>query len=122
MLATSNEDELDALQENQTWDVVLCSVMVKPIRCKWTFSIKINSDGLLNRYKAWLVALSNRREYGIDYDETFSPIAKMTTICTILATVASQSWPLFQLNVNAFLYGDLKGVYAALTRPPKCNH
>ena len=55
------------------------------------------------------MALDNRQEYGIDYEETFALVTKMTTVHTILAIVASQSWPLFQFDVkNAFLHGDLK--------------
>lgn len=85
--------------------------MVKPIGCKWAFSVKMNSDGLLNKYKTCLVALSNHQESGIDHDETFALVAKMTIVRTNLAIVASQSWPLFQLDVkNAFLHGDLKEV------------
>ena len=103
------QDELDALSQNHTWDVVPCPPFVKPIGCKWIYSIKLNSDGTLARYKARLVALGNRQEYGIDYDETFAPVAKMTTVRTLLAIAASQSWPLYQMDVkNAFLHGDLK--------------
>jgi len=103
------QEELQALQENHTWDIVSCPPTVKPIGSKWVFSIKLRSDGSLDRYKARLVALGNRQEYGIDYEETFAPVAKMTTIRTILAIAASQSWPLHQMDVkNAFLHGDLK--------------
>ena len=103
------EEELSALQQNHTWVVVPCPASVKPIGFKWVYSIKLKVDGTLDRYKARLVALGNRQEYGIDYDETFAPVAKMTTVRTILAMAASQSWPLFQFDVkNAFLHGDLK--------------
>ena len=72
-------------------------------------SIKLNPDGTLAHYKACLVALGNRQEYGIDYEETFAPVAKMTTVRTILAIAASHSWPLYQMDVkNTFLHGDLK--------------
>ena len=103
------QEELDALKVNHTWDVVPCPPSIKPIGCKWVYSIKLHSDGTLARYKARLVALGNRQEYGIDYDETFAPVAKMTTVRTILAIAASRSWPLYQMDVkNAFLHGDLK--------------
>jgi len=103
------ETELLALEENQTWDIVPCPSSVNPLGSKFVFSIKRRSDGSIDRYKARLVALGNRQEYGLDYDETFAPIAKMTTVRTILALVASQSWPLYQMDVkNVFLYGDLK--------------
>ena len=73
------------------------------------FSGKLRSDGSLDRYKARLVALGNKQEYGVDYEETFAPVAKMITVRTILAIAASQSWRLHQMNVkNAFLHGDLQ--------------
>ena len=71
--------------------------------------MKIKSDGSLDRYKARLVALGNKQEYGLNYEEPFAPVAKMTTVRTILAIASSKYWPLHQMDVkNAFLHGDLK--------------
>jgi hypothetical protein len=58
------------------------------------------------------------QEYGVDYEETFAPMAKMTTVRTIISIAASQGWPLHQMDVkNAFLHGDLKeDIY--MTPPP----
>ncbi|RVW98450.1 Retrovirus-related Pol polyprotein from transposon RE1 [Vitis vinifera] len=101
--------ELQALEENHTWDIVPCPPIVKPIGSKWVFSVKLRSDGSLDRYKARLVALGNKQEYGVDYEETFAPVAKMTTIRTILAIAASQSWQLHQMDAkNVFFHGDLQ--------------
>lgn len=112
------QEELRALQDNHTWDIVPCPPTVKPIGCKWVYSLKVRSDGTLERYKARLVALGNRQEYGVNYEETYAPVAKMTTIRTILAIAASQGWPLKQMDVkNAFLHGHLKeDIY--MTPPP----
>ena len=73
-------EELQALGDNHTWDVVQCPPNVKVIDCKWIYSIKLRSDGTLNRYEARLVILGNKQEYGVDYEETFAPVAKMTTV------------------------------------------
>ena len=94
------KDELDALKQNHTWDIFSCPSHIKPIGCKWIYSVKLKSDSSLARYKAQLVALGNRREYGIDYDETFAPTAKMTTVRILPALIASQSWPFFQMDVK----------------------
>lgn len=83
--------------------------MYKPIGCKWVYSIKFRSDGSLDIYKARLVALGNRQEYEVDYEETFSPIAKMSTVLLVLAIVAYQGWTLRQMDVrNASYMGTLR--------------
>ena len=65
----------------------------------------------MERYKACLVALGNRQEYGINYDKNFALVAKMMIVRTILTIATSYSWPLYQFDVkNAFLHGDLKEV------------
>jgi hypothetical protein len=83
------DEELRALQDNHTWDVVPCPSNVKAIGCKWVYAVKLRSDGTLDRYKARLVALGNMQEYGVDYEETFAPVAKMTTMRTVISIVAS---------------------------------
>ena len=72
--------ELQALEENRTWDIFPCPPTVKPIGSKWVFFVKLRCDGSLDRYKVRLVALGNKQEYGVDYEETFAPVAKMTTV------------------------------------------
>ena len=75
------DEELHALQENHTWDIVSCLLGVKPIVCKWVYT-KLKFDGSLDGYKSRLVVLGNRQEYGVDYEETFAPVAEITTVQT----------------------------------------
>ena len=98
-----------ALNENDTWDIVSCPSNVCPIGCKWVYLIKLYSYGTLDRCKARFVVLGNIKEYGMDYEETFAAVDKMTTLRTIIAIAASQNCSLNQMDVkNVFLHGDLK--------------
>ncbi|CAL1381811.1 unnamed protein product [Linum trigynum] len=101
--------EFAALEANHTWDVVPRPPDCSVIGCRWVYAIKVHPDGTIERYRARLVAQGFKQEFGIDYDETFAPVAKMQTVRTLLAVAAMRGWSLIQLDVkNAFLHGDLK--------------
>jgi hypothetical protein len=101
-------DELAALERTGTWDIVPLPSHVVLITCKWVFKVKTKSDGSIDRYKARLVARGFQQTQGLDYDETFAPVAHMTTVRTLIAVAASSSWTIFQMDVkNAFLNDDL---------------
>lgn len=103
------EEEMYALEKNQTWEVTNLPQGKRTVGCKWVFTIKYNSDGTLERYKARLVAKGFTQTYGIDYLETFAPVAKLNTVRVLLSIAVNLDWPLQQLDVkNAFLNGDLE--------------
>uniref|UniRef100_A0A2N9GWD9 Integrase catalytic domain-containing protein n=1 Tax=Fagus sylvatica TaxID=28930 RepID=A0A2N9GWD9_FAGSY len=101
-------DELDALHKTHTWYMTTLPPGKSAVGCKWVYKIKTRADGSVERYKARLVARGFTQEYGIDYEETFAPIARLTSVRSLLAIAAVRHWPLFQMDVkNAFLNGDL---------------
>lgn len=101
--------ELTALAQNNTWQLVPPNPSQNLIGCKWIFRVKKRSDGTVERFKARLVAKGYNQEYGLDYLETFSPVVKPTTIRIILTIALTHHWPIRQLDVNnAFLHGDLQ--------------
>ncbi|KAL9434214.1 hypothetical protein AB3S75_028943 [Citrus x aurantiifolia] len=102
-------EEMRALEKNATWEKVDLPDGKTTVGCKWVFTVKYNSDGSLERYKARLVAKGFTQTYGVDYSETFSPVAKLNTVRVLLSIAANLDWPLNQLDVkNAFLNGDLE--------------
>ena len=91
------KEEIKALNDNHTWDLVTKKEGMKIIPNKWVFKVKRNADSSLARYKARLVAKGFKQTQGIDYDEIFSPVAKMGTIRTLIAINASKRW---SYNIN----------------------
>jgi hypothetical protein len=106
-----------ALDANATWELVALPKDKKAIGCKWVYRVKHNANGSVSRYKARLVAKGYAQTYGIDYEETYSPVAKMTIVRVIIAMASVKGWYLHQMDVkNVFLHGDLQEVY--MEQPP----
>jgi transposase InsO family protein len=100
--------EYQSLQRTGTYELSKLPVGRHAIGCKWVFKIKRHADGSIDRYKARLVAKGFSQKEGLDYKETFAPVAKFASIRTLLALAAHQDYEVHQMDVKtAFLNGDL---------------
>ena len=100
--------ELEALERTRTWELVPLPPGAVPITCKSVFKVKTRLDSSVERYMVRLVTRDFQQEQGRNYDETFAPVAHMTTVRTLIAVAAVRHWFMFQFDVkNAFFHGDL---------------
>lgn len=101
--------EINSLNENKTWDLVNLPDGRKALPCKWVFRLKTNPDGSIDKFKARLVIKGYSQQKGIDYDKTFSPVARLSTIRAIIAIAAQENLNLRQFDVaTAFLNGSVE--------------
>ncbi|GJW45807.1 zinc finger, CCHC-type containing protein [Tanacetum coccineum] len=102
------DDEIGYIMENNTWVLSDLPPGCKPLGCKWIFKRKMKVNGTIDKFKARLVIQGLRQKEGIDYFDTYAPVARITTIRLLLALVSIHNLVIHQMNVKTtFLNGDL---------------
>lgn len=97
------------IRKYKTWELVERPKDRKVIGVRWVFRTKLNADGSINKHKARLVVKGYAQVFGVDYLDTFAPVARLETIGLVLAIAAQNGWEVFQLDVkSAFLNGLLQ--------------
>ena len=105
----SMKDEMDAFELNKTFSIVDLRPGKEAIGNMWLYKYKYGADVMIKKHKYMLVVLGNRQVEGVNFTEAFAPVAKMTTIRSLLRVVAGKGWIIHQMDVqNAFLHGELK--------------
>ena len=104
---------MDSIMSNRTWEVVEYPYGCKPVGCKWVFKKKLRPDGTIEKYKARLVAKGYTQKEGEDFFDTYSPVARLTTIRVLLSLADSHGLIDYQMDIKTtFLNGELdEGMY-----------
>jgi hypothetical protein len=107
--ADAMTEEYQSIIKNDVWEIVSRSKSKDVISSKWFFKIKHAADGSIEKYKARFVARGFSQKEGIDYEETFAPVARYTSIRTIITLAAKMKWKLHRMDVKkAFLNGVIE--------------
>nr|CAN78660.1 hypothetical protein VITISV_044392 [Vitis vinifera] len=103
------KEGLKMIEKNQTWELLDKPTHKRAIGVKWVYRTKLNSDGSINKHKARMVVKGYAQMFGVDFSETFAPIARLDTIRMLLALAAQKGWNIHQMDVkSAFLNGYLE--------------
>ncbi|BBH01526.1 cyclic nucleotide gated channel 1 [Prunus dulcis] len=114
------KDELSMIEKNATWELVDRPVDKPIIGVKWVFKTKLNLDGSVQKNKARLVAKGYAQKPGVDYNETFTPVARLDTIRTLVALAAHKNWKLYQLVVKSAFLNDQPDGFVVKGSEDKC--
>ena len=96
-------EEYESIMKNDVWDIVPTPEGKSVVTYKWIFKIKHAVDGSIKKYKARFMAHAFSQREGVDYDETFAPVARFTSIRTIIALASAMGWKLYQMDVKTTL-------------------
>ena len=110
---------MKTLEDAGTWTDVPRPTNKNIVSSKWVFRIKRKSDGTIEKYKVRLIARGFTQRFGVDYFDTYSPVARLASICTILAIAARNDWEINTFDFNgAYLNGELNDNEQIYMEPP----
>jgi hypothetical protein len=100
-------EEYQSIMKNEVWEIVPRSKNKDGVSYRWIFKIKHPTNGSIEKYKARFVARGFFQKESIDYEETFAPVARYTSIRTIIALVAKMKWKLHQMDTKTTFLNDV---------------
>jgi hypothetical protein len=101
-------EEMKAIEDNGTWELVEPPAGYRPIGLKWVYKLKRDERGAIVKYKARFVARGFVQREGIDFEEVFAPVARMESVRLLLAMATAKDWRVHHLDIkSAFLNGKL---------------
>ena len=99
-------EEYQSIMKNDVWDIISKPKNKSVVSSKWVYKIKHAANGSIEKSKARFVAIGFSQKGGIDYEETFAPVSRYTSIRTIMALDSMMKWDLYQMDVKTtFLNG-----------------
>ena len=111
-------NEIAMIEKNDTWELVNRPSDKPVIGVKWIYKTKLNLDGSVQKNKARLMAKGYTQKPGIDFNETFAPVARLDTIRTLVSLAAQKGWKLFQLDVKSIFLNGILHEEVYVDQPP----
>ncbi|GKF63710.1 retrovirus-related pol polyprotein from transposon TNT 1-94, partial [Tanacetum coccineum] len=103
------QEEIHEFERLEVWELVPCPDKVFLIKLKWIIKVKTDEFGRVLKNKARLIAQGFRQEEGIDFEESFAPVARIEAICIFIANAANKNMTIYQMDIKTnFLNGELK--------------
>ena len=103
------QEEYSSIMKNDVWEVVLRPKGKSVVTSRWLYKIKHVADGSIEKFKARFVVRVFSQVEGVDYEETFAPVVRDTSICSIISIIAEMGWKIHQMDVKtAFLNGFIQ--------------
>jgi hypothetical protein len=105
--------EMTSIEKNDTWSLIDLPPDRKPIKIKWMFKVKQDEHGAVSKHKARIVVKGYARRHSIDYDEVFSPMARLDLVHLLITLTAHEGWEMHYIEIKLTFLNDelLKEVY-----------